>query len=60
VGTTDLEGDGWVLEETVEQLRECVLFEEGTKSYDKEEEILGEEEGGRKEAPILWLLHDGI
>lgn len=28
VGTTDLEGDGWVLEETVEQLRECVLFEE--------------------------------
>ncbi len=28
MGTTDLEGDGWVLEETVEQLRECVLSEE--------------------------------
>jgi hypothetical protein len=36
------------------------LKKKGTRSYDKEEVILGEEEGGRKEAPILWLLHDGI
>jgi hypothetical protein len=35
------------------------LKKKGTRSYDKEQEILGEEVG-RKEAPILWLLHDGI